>query len=123
MSTENPSQNTAASTSDIKAPVPRKHPTTRTFHGRDFVDNYEWMRDKESEELMAHLKAENAWTEHRTSHLDSLKKDIFEEIKARVQETDLSVPVRSGQWWYFSRTEEGKNYPSMCRIPVREVDD
>ena len=123
MSTENPSQNTAASTSDIKAPVPRKHPTTRTFHGRDFVDNYEWMRDKESEELMAHLKAENAWTEHRTSHLDSLKKDIFEEIKARVQETDLSVPVRSGQWWYFSRTEEGKNYPTMCRIPAREVDD
>ena len=120
---ENGSQAGADGGSPMSAPVPRKKPTTRSFHGREFVDNYEWMRDKESEELLAHLKAENEWTEHRTAHLDGLKKDIFEEIKARVQETDLSVPIRSGQWWYFSRTEEGKNYPSMCRIPVHDVDD
>lgn len=99
-------------------PVAAKLPVTRSFHGRDLQDDYEWLRDKENPEVRAHLEAENAWTESRTSHLKPLEDAIFTEVKSRIQETDLSVPVRSGDWWYFSRTQEGQSYVQMCRIPV-----
>ena len=95
-------------------PVAKQVPHTRTFHGREFVDNYEWLREKDSPEVRQHLEAENAWTVQQTAHLKPLQDRLFEEVKARVQETDMSLPVRSGGWWYFSRTEEGKSYGTMC---------
>lgn len=103
---------------DLNPPVAKKKPVTRSFHGRDVVDDYEWLRDKDSPEVHAHLTAENAYTDARTGYLKPLEDAVFDEVKSRILETDLSVPVRSGQWWYFSRTEEGKSYPTMCRIPV-----
>ncbi|MEJ7629571.1 MAG: S9 family peptidase [Nocardioidaceae bacterium] len=99
-------------------PVAAKVPTTRTFHGDSYVDNYEWLRDKESPETIAYLEAENAYTERVTAHLDDLREAMFTEIKARTQETDLSVPTRTGGYWYYSRTHEGKQYPVMCRVPA-----
>ncbi|MGV8852115.1 MAG: S9 family peptidase [Rhodoglobus sp.] len=107
----------------LTPPEAAKVPTERIQHGDHYVDNYEWMRDKESPETLAHLHAENAFTSARTSHLSVLQEQIFEEIKARTQETDLSVPVRRGQWWYFSRTEEGKQYPIHCRAPIADAAD
>ena len=107
----------------LTPPEAAKVPTERTNHGDNYVDNYEWMRDKESPDTLAHLHAENAFTSARTSHLSVLQEQIFEEIKARTQETDLSVPVRRGQWWYFSRTEEGEQYPIHCRAPITDDDD
>ncbi|WP_291477623.1 S9 family peptidase [Corynebacterium sp.] len=107
---------------DPNPPVAKKKPVTRSFHGRDVVDDYEWLRDKDNSEVLAHLTAENAYTDARTAHLKPLEDAVFNEVKSRIRETDLSVPVRSGQWWYFSRTEEGKSYPTMCRIPVDEAD-
>ncbi|MGV8913052.1 MAG: S9 family peptidase [Rhodoglobus sp.] len=107
----------------LTPPEAAKVPTERIQHGDHYVDNYEWMRDKESPETLAHLHAENAFTSARTSHLGVLQEQIFEEIKARTQETDLSVPVRRGQWWYFSRTEEGKQYPIHCRAPIADAAD
>ncbi|MGV8859118.1 S9 family peptidase [Rhodoglobus sp.] len=107
----------------LTPPEAAKVPTERIQHGDHYVDNYEWMRDKESPETLAHLHAENAFTSARTSHLSVLQEQIFEEIKARTQETDLSVPVRRGQWWYFSRTEEGKQYPIHCRAPIADATD
>ncbi|PMC65043.1 oligopeptidase B [Corynebacterium tuscaniense] len=104
-------------------PSAPKHPITRSFHGRDFVDDYEWLRDKESPETLAYLEAENAYTKQCTAHLDGLTEQIYTEIKARVKETDMSVPVRQGDWWYYSRTEEGKNYGISCRVPVAEGGD
>lgn len=100
------------------APVAAKHPITRSFHGRDFVDDYEWMRDKDSPETIAYLEAENAYTKAQTAHLDELTEQIYTEIKSRVKETDMSVPQRQGDWWYYGRTEEGKNYGISCRVPV-----
>ena len=88
-----------------------------------FVDNYEWMREKESPEVISHLEAENAFTETRTAHLAPLREKIFEEIKGRVRETDLSVPIRRGDWWYYGRSVEGKQYGLNCRAPIADPDD
>ena len=74
-------------------PTAHTHSTTRSHHGHDVVDNYEWLRDKESPETLAYLRAENEYTEARTRDLAPLQDSIFHEIKSRTQETDLSVPV------------------------------
>ena len=73
-----------------QAPKAPKHPTTRTHHGRVFVDDYEWLRDKEAAETIAYLEAENAYTDEVTKDQQQLQEDIFQEIKSRVKETDMS---------------------------------
>ena len=80
------------------------------------MDNYEWLREKESAEVVEHLKAENAYQEAVTAHQEPLREAIFQEIKGRTQETDLSVPNRKDGWWYFSRSVEGKEYGIQCRV-------
>ena len=107
----------------LAPPVAARVPHERTHHGDTFVDDYEWLRDKDSPETLAHLEAENAWTEGRTAHLADLRDRIFEEIRTRTQETDLSVPVRKGEWWYYGRTVEGKQYGLSCRRPVQDPSD
>ena len=104
-------------------PTAAKRPRTRTHHGIDFVDDYEWLRDKESPDTIAYLEAENRYTEAQTDHLGALRERLFDEVKTRVQETDLSVPVRMGQWWYFTRTSEGSQYGVQCRAPISGPDD
>lgn len=111
-------------TSDsLQAPQAPIHPVTRSFHGREFVDNYEWLRDKESKETLDYLEAENAYTKQQTAHLDDLTEQIFQEIKGRTKETDMSIPQRAGDFWYYGRTLEGKNYGLSCRVPVEEGSD
>ena len=78
------------------------------------------MRDLEDPALIAHLEAENAYAEARTEHLAPLRTTLFEEIRSRVKETDLSVPVVSGPWWYYARTVEGKQYASHVRAPLTD---
>lgn len=87
------------------------------------VDPYEWMRDKDSPDTIAHLEAENAYAQAQTAHLGALRERIFEEIKGRTLETDLSVPVRRGSWWYYARTLEGSQYAIRCRVPALDEDD
>ncbi|MCK5757393.1 MAG: oligopeptidase B, partial [Mycobacterium sp.] len=84
----------------MTAPVAKKVPSERTHHGDTFVDDYEWLRDKDDPEVIAYLEGQNAFTESHTAQLDGLRKDIFGEIKSRTQETDMSVPSRRGQYWY-----------------------
>ncbi len=100
-----------------------RRPQARTHHGHTFEDPYEWLRDKDDPAVLAHLEAENAWTEQHTGHLAPLRAAIFDEIKSRTQETDLSVPVRTGKWWYYSRTIEGQQYPVHARAPIASPDD
>lgn len=107
----------------MTAPIAKKVPRTRTHHGRDFVDPYEWMRDKTSPELIAHLEAENAHADEELARLEPLRGAIFDEIKGRVRETDLSVPVRQGDWWYYGRSIEGQQYGLHCRAPISDSDD
>ncbi|MFB7250407.1 S9 family peptidase [Microbacterium sp. NPDC056234] len=104
------------------APAAARRSRIRTHHGDVFDDPYEWLRDKDSPEVIAHLEAENAFTEEATAHLEGLRERIFEEIKGRVRETDLSVPTRRGDWWYYSRTEEGSQYGIHCRAAAAADD-
>ena len=104
-------------------PVAPKVPTERTHHGDTFVDDYEWLREKENPDVVAHLKAENAYMEEVTAHQEKLRQEIFDEIKSRTEETDLSVPARKKGWWYYSRTEEGKQYAIHCRTAAQDTGD
>jgi oligopeptidase B len=106
-----------------KPPVAEIRPITRSHHGDDFVDDYEWLRDKDDPATLAYLEAENAHTEAAAAHLEPLRQQIFDEIKARTLETDLSVPVRRGAWWYYSRTVEGQQYAISCRCPISDAAD
>ncbi|WP_068155253.1 S9 family peptidase [Rhodococcus phenolicus] len=104
-------------------PVAKTVPFERTHHGHTFVDEYEWLHDKESPEVVAYLEAENAWTDQQTADLAPLRGKIFDEIKSRTQETDMSVPTRLGDWWYYARTAEGQQYGIQCRCPIAGPDD
>ena len=104
-------------------PVAKKVPAERTHHGHTFVDDYEWLRDKDNAEVVAYLEAENAYTDEQTAALEPLREKIFQEIKSRTQETDMSVPTRMGKWWYYSRSVEGKSYTVQCRCPIAGEDD
>ncbi|MFT4262803.1 MAG: S9 family peptidase [Nocardioides sp.] len=105
------------------APLAPARPQTTEHHGRVRVDDYEWLRDKESPEVIAFLEANNAWTEARTEHLAGLRQDIFDEIKARTLETDLSLPVRRRGYWYYGRSFAGREYGASCRVPVADPAD
>ncbi|MFG6474833.1 S9 family peptidase [Microbacterium sp. P06] len=104
-------------------PVAAKRPLSRTHHGDTFDDPYEWLRAKDEAEVIGHLEAENAYTDERTAHLAALREQIFQEIKGRTLETDLSVPSRRGSWWYYGRTVEGSQYGIQCRAPLASPDD
>jgi len=104
-------------------PIAKRVDHRREHHGDVFVDPYEWLRDKEDPEVIAYLEAENAYTEEQTEHLAPLRQKIFDEIKARTKETDLSVPTRRGDWWYYGRSVEGKQYGIHCRCPVGDPAD
>ena len=110
------------SESSIRPPAAARRPVTRTHHGDAFEDPYEWLRAKEDAEVVSHLEAENAYTDARTAHLEPLREQLFQEVKARVLETDLSVPTRRGDWWYYGRTEEGAQYGIQCRTAAHGDD-
>ncbi|MEX0581919.1 MAG: S9 family peptidase [Mycobacterium sp.] len=105
------------------APTPKRVDTHRVHHDDVFIDPYEWLRDKSDPEVIAHLEAENSHVEAQTAFQEPLRQMIFEEIKARTKETDLSVPVRRGAWWYYGRSFAGKQYGVHCRCPVAGPDD
>ena len=107
----------------MKPPVAKRVEHLREHHGDVFVDQYEWLRDKANPEVIDYLNAENDYTEHATNHLAPLRQKIFDEIKARTKETDLSVPTRRGDWWYYGRSFEGKQYGVQCRCPVGDPGD
>nr|WP_110590384.1 S9 family peptidase [Microbacterium suaedae] len=107
----------------MTAPIAKKVPHTRVHHGREFSDPYEWMRDKTSPELIAHLEAENAHADAELARLEPLREKVFGEIKSRVRETDLSVPIRQGEWWYYGRSIEGQQYGLQCRAPIANPHD
>ncbi|MBM2617918.1 S9 family peptidase [Actinoplanes sp. LDG1-06] len=102
-----------------RPPTADQVPTERTFHGDTVTDEYAWLAGKEDPRTLAYLEAENSWTEQATAHLAALRGTIFDEIKGRTLETDLSVPSRRGDYWYYTRTVEGKQYGIHCRVPVR----
>lgn len=110
-------------TEPVTPPIAKRGNHRREHHGDVFIDPYEWLRDKDDPEVIAYLEAENAYTEDATAHLEPLRQKIFDEIKARTKETDLSVPMRRAGWWYYARSFEGKQYAVHCRCPISDPDD
>ncbi len=98
-----------------RPPVAARRPVTLTTHGDERVDEWYWLRDKDDPEVLAHLEAENGHTRAALAGTEGLQKELYDEIVGRIQETDLSVPARKGEWWYLSRTVEGQEYAISCR--------
>ncbi|HVF74568.1 MAG TPA: S9 family peptidase, partial [Acidimicrobiales bacterium] len=101
--------------SQPQPPTAERRPHVIEAHGDQRTDDWYWLRDREDPAVLAHLEAENAHTKAMLASTEPLQQELFDEIVARIQETDLSVPVRKGDYWYYSRTVEGLQYPIACR--------
>ena len=103
-------------------PIPPRaatRPTRRCHHGDCVDDDYAWLADPADPAVRELLEAENAYADACCAPTAPLRERIVAEIKARTKETDLSVPVAYRDWWYYSRTQEGHQYPAECRVPRR----
>jgi oligopeptidase B len=96
-------------------PAARRLPRITTVHGETLGDDYFWLREKSDPEVAAYLEAENAYADAVMAPTAPLQEALYREMLARIKETDLSVPYREGGCFYYSRTEEGKQYPIYCR--------
>jgi oligopeptidase B len=109
---------TAPRTSRPELPSPPRaaqHPVELTTHGDTRVDEYYWLRERENSEVMAYLEAENAYATTAMEHTQALQETLFAEIKGRIKQTDSTAPVRQGDYLYYTRFEDGKEYPVHCR--------
>src|SRR5579859_5315884 len=99
----------------ISPPVARKDHKELTLHGATLTDDYAWLRDKDNPEVTAYLEAENAYAETEMAPLKGLQDELYREMLSHIKQTDVSVPFRDGDWWYYTRTEEGLQYGIHCR--------
>ncbi len=99
-------------------PTAEKRPHEIIRHDDRRSDPYYWLMDRDDPEVIAHLEAENIYVANELAHLAPLRDELFNDIKSHVEETDTSVPVKKGGWWYFERTQEGLSYAISCRAPV-----
>jgi oligopeptidase B len=105
----------AAAAARVAPPIAAQRPERLETHGRVRTDEFFWMRDRENPEVIAHLEAENAYTAARMAHTEALQERLFDEIQSRIQQTDMSVPYRLRDYYYYTRFEEGKSYPIFAR--------
>ena len=96
-------------------PKAEKIPYVHSLHGDERIDPYFWMRDRQNPAVIAYLEAENAYTEATMQQTQPLQTTLYKEMLSRIQETDLSVPCRDGDYYYYSRTEAGQAYAIHCR--------
>ncbi|HEY8831974.1 MAG TPA: S9 family peptidase [Gemmatimonadaceae bacterium] len=96
-------------------PIARRIPRTDTIHGEIRTDNYFWIRNKSDPQVISYLEAENAYTAARMKRTEALQKKLYDEMLGRIKESDLSVPYTENGYWYYDRTEKGKNYPVHLR--------
>jgi oligopeptidase B len=96
-------------------PVAKRVDHREQRHGATVIDPYHWLREKSNPEVIQYLEAENAYTAESTKSLKPFEDKIYKEILSRIKQTDLTVPYRRGPYLYYSRTEEGKQYPIQCR--------
>lgn len=102
----------------LTPPQARPQHTETTLHGHTLTDDYAWLRDKDSPETLAYLHAENDYTNAVLEPTAELQKTLYREMLSHIKETDISVPFRDGDYWYYTRTEEGLQYPIYCRKHV-----
>ncbi len=99
-------------------PIAPARPVELSAHGDTRVDPWFWLRDRDDPEVLGYLAAENAYTAAALEHTRAFQEELFEEIRGRIQETDISAPVRFGPWDYFARTFEGRQYAQHGRRPA-----
>jgi oligopeptidase B len=99
----------------VRPPVAKKEPFELTAHGHTRVDNYYWLRERESPEVIAYLEAENAYKDKFMEHTRELQDELFEEIKSKIKQEDESVPYVKNGYWYYSRTVPDTEYYLVCR--------
>ncbi len=105
----------ASDLDSIEAPQALRAPRTTTVHGRALTDEYGWLRDKDDPRVRAYLEAENAYTRAVMQSTEAFQESLYQEMLARIKETDMGVPYRYDDFDYYSRTEAGKDYPIYCR--------
>ncbi|MGA2833213.1 MAG: S9 family peptidase [Terracidiphilus sp.] len=103
-------------------PIARRDHKETALLGTVLIDDYGWLRDKQNPEVSAYLEAENAYAEAEMAPLSGLRDQLYDEMLSHMKQTDVSVPFRDGHWWYFARTEEGKQYATHCRKAATDRD-
>src|SRR6476660_2384265 len=109
---------------DMKPPVAKKEPKVLKIHGYEITDNYAWLRDRNDQknpEIIKYLEAENAYTDSFMNPHKPFVENLYKEMLGRIKQTDLSVPYRLGDYWYFNKTEEGKQYPVYFRSKTKDL--
>jgi oligopeptidase B len=112
---------TLTSASGDAAPEPEQPPRARAIphfderHNDIRLDEFHWLRDRDSPAVIAYLQAENEWTSAAMRHTEDLQRSLYDELVGRIRQTDLSVPEPMDEWLYYSRTEAGQQYPILCR--------
>src|ERR1041384_3386411 len=96
-------------------PMAEKKTKTTNIHGVTLVDDYFWLREKTNPAVMTHLKAEDTYTDMVMKPTAALQEKLYNEMLSHIKQTDTNVPYRYGNYFYYSRTEEGKQYPIFCR--------
>ncbi len=117
---------TAAGQTNMKPPVAKKEPKVLKIHGYEIVDNYAWLRDRNEPrgpEVIKYLEEENAYTEAMTAKQKPLETALYNEMLGRIKQSDTTVPYKKGSFWYFNKTEEGKQYPVLMRSTKRDGKD
>jgi oligopeptidase B len=104
-----------STTTQINPPKARIERRETSIHGHLLMDDYAWLREKDNPETIAYLEAENAYTAAVMASTAGLQEKLYGEMLSHIKETDTSVPFRDGDYWYYSRTEEGLQYPIYCR--------
>ncbi|MFB9053770.1 S9 family peptidase [Formosa undariae] len=100
---------------DIQPPIAKKSPKELIAHNDVRIDNYFWLNEREDEDVIAYLNAENEYTKQKMAHTEQFQKDLFEEMKSKIKEDDESVPYKLNGYWYITRYEIGKDYPIYTR--------
>ena len=103
------------SAEEVKAPMARIVPKNLEIHGHVRVDDYYWLNQRENPDVIDYLNAENEYTKTVMAHTEALQENLFEEIKGRIKQTDESVPYKLDDYLYYTRYEDGKEYPIYCR--------
>lgn len=111
---------------DMKPPIAQKIPRVLKIHGYEIVDNYAWLRDrseKRDPKIIQYLEDNNTYTQSFMGQYAGFADRLYNEMLGRVKQTDTSVPYKKGDWWYFTKTQEGKQYPTFLRGKAKDGSD
>jgi oligopeptidase B len=121
--------NTIIVAQNMTPPIAKKEPKILKIHGYEITDNYAWIRSGKDEkgkvrpEVEDYLTAENKYTESIMGDTKDFQADLYKEMLGKIKQTDLSLPTKIGNFWYYAKTEEGKQYPIYCRSTKEDKSD